>query len=198
MGNYISSTCKMTSTGGSGGLLKNLSTKTAATVLFPTGEVRAVEPTTKAAEVMMEAPNYLVVDAATLKIGARLSPLPADHDLEVSTVYVMLPMYRKNSVVAASDIASLFLTADSVVKRHRHSRRAAVGGGGGKVRDLPEGSAPRLLLATRSFGGSDDETMSDDAAAAFQFMTMHRLSMSRSRKPSLDTIVEEPARHSIR
>ncbi|CAN1160867.1 hypothetical protein LINPERHAP2_LOCUS23598 [Linum perenne] len=197
MGNYLScstASAAATAGGGGGSLLRDF-TKTAATVIFPTGEVRAVEAPAKAAEVMMEAPNYLVADAATLKVGSRLSPLLADGDIEISGVYVMFPMHRKNSLVAASDVASLLLAAD---KRRRRRGCASLCC---KVRDMPEeavdvGVAAAAQPPPPSLFDGVDEIMSSDAAA--RFMTMHRLSMPKPRKQLLDTIVEEPARHSIK
>ncbi|CAI0547589.1 unnamed protein product [Linum tenue] len=191
MGNLLS--CKTTTAGGGGHIMlkKYHSGKIASPrVIFPTGEVRAIEEPTKAAELMMEAPNFMVVNADTLKVGARLSPLAADHGLETANLYVMLPFHRKHSPVTAADLASLFLAAaDSLVVLRRH--------GLGKVRDLPSAEtdhhgheAEQTASYPRLLEGLDDETASSDAA---HFLTVHRLSMSRSRKPLLDTIVEEPA-----
>ncbi|CAL1405357.1 unnamed protein product [Linum trigynum] len=189
MGNLLS--CKTTTAGGGHIMIKKYYSGkiAAARVIFPTGEVRAIEEPTKAAELMMEAPNFMVVNADNLKVGARLSPLAADHSLEIANLYVMLPFHRKHSPVTAADLASLFLAAaDSLVVLRRH--------GLGKVRDLPSAEtdqgqeAEETASYPRLLEGLNDETASSDAA---HFLAVHRMSMSRSRKPLLDTIVEEPA-----
>ena len=50
----------------------------------------------------------------SLQIGRRFSALNADEELECGNVYVMLPMKRLNSLVKASDMGALLLTAKRV------------------------------------------------------------------------------------
>ncbi|GLU01552.1 hypothetical protein SLE2022_188580 [Rubroshorea leprosula] len=172
MGNYVSCTLSMP-LGKSSKSIK---------VVLPDGEIRQLSAPTKAAELMLETPNFFLVNSRSLKIGRRFSPLSADEDLEFANVYVMFPMKRVNSTVNAADMGALFLAANSASKR----------GFGGKVRILPESgdgfhdknesvevnAVPKLNL--------DD--IEDFSAPEF----MHRLSLSRSKKPLLDTIAEEP------
>ncbi|EPS59815.1 hypothetical protein M569_14993, partial [Genlisea aurea] len=61
-------------------------------VIFPTGEVRRLRQKAKAAELMMEMPNFFLVNVKSLRIGRRLSPLNADEDLEMNGVYLYFPM----------------------------------------------------------------------------------------------------------
>ncbi|KAJ8761230.1 hypothetical protein K2173_001286 [Erythroxylum novogranatense] len=173
MGNYVSAKLASPS------LISSTSTK----VILPNGEIRKIQQPTTAAELMMETPNFFIVNSRSLKMGARFCALNADDELEKATVYVMLPMHRKNSVVKAADLGALFIKANSAVKRVFRVK---------KVRDLPfedcrendmtaETSAvPRLSL----------DGLEEVATAEF----MHRLSMSRSKKPLLETIDEEPDR----
>ncbi|GKV16705.1 hypothetical protein SLEP1_g27307 [Rubroshorea leprosula] len=172
MGNYVSCTLS-TPLGKSSKSIK---------VVLPDGEIQQLSAPTKAAELMLETPNFFLVNSRSLKIGHRFSPLSADEDLEFDNVYVMFPMKRVNSTVTAADMGALFLAANSASKR----------GLGGKVRILPESgdvchdknesvevnAVPKLNL--------DD--IEDFSAPEF----MHRLSLSRSKKPLLDTIAEEP------
>lgn len=150
MGNYVSCT------------LSTPSSK-AAKVVFPDGEIRQVNTPIKAAELMLESPNFFLVNSQSLKIGRRFSPLNADEDLEPANVYVMFPMKRVNSAATAADMGSLFMTA----------KRTA------KVGILPEAEVMPMVKL---------EDMEEVSKPEF----MHRMSMSRSRKPVLETIVEEP------
>ncbi|CAI9766909.1 unnamed protein product [Fraxinus pennsylvanica] len=163
MGNYIS--CTLSSPAGkhSGG---------AAKVIFPAGEIRKFYEPTKAAELMLESPNSFLVNTKSLQIGGRFSALNADEDLEMANVYVFFPMNRLNTRVTTSDMGTLFLTANSAAKRPVSIVN---------MRILPECSekpVPKLNL-------NDIEEFS---TPEFQ----HRLSICRSRKPLLETIVEEP------
>ncbi|CAA2953386.1 uncharacterized protein LOC111382822 [Olea europaea var. sylvestris] len=163
MGNYIS--CTLSSPVGS-------HSGRAAKVIFPAGEIRQICEPTKAAELMLETPNSFLVNTKSLQIGRRFSALNADEDLEMANVYVFFPMNRLNTAVTASDMGALFLTANSAAKRP-----ASIG----SVKILPEcseKSVPKLNL--------DD--IEEFSTPEFQ----HRLSMCRSKKPVLETIVEEP------
>ncbi|OMO55606.1 hypothetical protein CCACVL1_27154 [Corchorus capsularis] len=175
MGNYASCTLS-TSLGKS-----SKSTK----VILPSGEVKQFNEPIKAAELMLEIPNFFVVNSQSLKLGRRFSPLNADEDLEFANVYVMFPMKRVNSTVTAGDMGALFLAANSAAKK----------GFGGKVRILPETAEE----ANYSLMESDQEEKTampklnlDDIEEFSTPEFMHRLSMSRSKKPLLETIAEEP------
>ncbi|KAL3844914.1 hypothetical protein ACJIZ3_002317 [Penstemon smallii] len=160
MGNYISCTLSVP-------VGKNPSRGTR--VIFPSGEIRRLYEPTKAAELMLEVPNFFLVNTKSLRIGKRFSPLNADEDLEIGNVYVFFPMKRLNAVVTAADMGALFLAANSAA-----SKRITAG----TVKISPECSVPKLNL-------NDIEEFS---MPEFN----HRLSMCRSKKPLLETINEEP------
>ncbi|KAJ6738592.1 DUF4228 DOMAIN PROTEIN [Salix koriyanagi] len=134
---------------------------------------------------MLEAPNFFIVNAKSLKIGRRFCPLNADDELGKANVYAMFPMHKKNYVVTAGDMGALFVTANSVLKRASSK---------GNIRVLPEytteisqnierndvDAAPRLSL----------EEIEELSSPYF----IHRMSISRSKKPLLETIEEEPVR----
>ncbi|KAE8720276.1 DNA ligase [Hibiscus syriacus] len=159
MGNYVS--CSLSTPSG-----KSIK------VMFPSGEIRQFNASIKAAELMLETPNFFLVNTQSLKLGRRFSPLSADEDLELANAYAMFPMKRLNSTVSPADLGPLFLAANSAAKK----------GFAGKVRILPEDeqkmSEPKLKL--------DD--IEEFSTPEFR----HRLSMSRSKKPLLETIAEEP------
>ncbi|GFQ06465.1 hypothetical protein PHJA_002790500 [Phtheirospermum japonicum] len=141
MGNYISCTL-------SGPV--SMSSIRATKVIFPSGETRRLYEPTKAAELMLETPNFFLVSARSLQIGRRFSALNADEDLEIGAVYKtakVLPECGGDPQVVRSGVRC-------------------------------PAAAPKLNL--------DD--IEEFSMPEFQ----HRLSMCRSKKPLLETIVEEP------
>ncbi|KAK3036522.1 hypothetical protein RJ639_030963 [Escallonia herrerae] len=172
MGNYLS--CALSAPAGkhSG----------AAKVIFPTGEVRQFCEPTKAAEIMLECPNFFLVNSSSLQMGRRFSALNADEDLEMASVYTLFPMKRVNSVVTAADLGALFLSA----------KRVSVGNGRISP-ECGEGMLPELAAAAV---GVEAGVLKLDMGGIEEFSTpefKHRLSMCRSKKPLLETIAEEPA-----
>ncbi|KAK6151035.1 hypothetical protein DH2020_015967 [Rehmannia glutinosa] len=172
MGNYISCTLL-----GPVGKASSRATK----VIFPSGEIRRVNEPTKAAELMLETPNSFLVNTKSMQIGRRFAALNADEDLEMGNVYVFFPMSRLNSVVMAADMAALFLAANSVAKRVSL----------GSVRISPEcGGDMQIVGRTEKF--SVPKLNLDDIEDFSMPEFKHRLSVCRSKKPLLETIVEEP------
>lgn len=178
MGNYVSCTLL-----GQGGNKHSRSTK----VIFPNGEIRNIYQQVKAAEVMLETPNFFIVNLRSLHIGKRFSALNADEDLEIANVYVMFPMKRLNSLVSAADLGALLLTASSVSKKVSF----------GRVKILPECiEEPNET----KFGDKIDlpKLKLDDIEEFSTLEFKNMLSMCRSKKPLLETIVEEPSTCSSR
>ncbi|KAJ9564522.1 hypothetical protein OSB04_000488 [Centaurea solstitialis] len=132
-------------------------------VIFPNSEIRKFREPVKAAEIMMELPNSFIVNSKSLRVGARFSALNADEDLEFASVYVVFPMNRVNAVITTADLGSLFMTAKKI--------------DGGRICSENVPTQPRLK-------SEDIEEMS---LPEFK----RRISMCRSKKPLLDTIVEE-------
>ncbi|KAG7609507.1 hypothetical protein ISN44_As05g016120 [Arabidopsis suecica] len=180
MGNYVSSALSKTSS----------SSSSAAKVILPDGGVRNIHAPMKAAELMMEIPSFFLVDAKSLKIGRKFCPLAADDDLQIKGchVYVAFPMTRATSAANASDLARLFVAAKKQ-RRHRvgsdHSSAAVKHcHNNGRVSPDGEGDDVKVILAGSKLNLEDIEEFS---AAEF----MHRISVSKSKKPKLETIVEE-------
>ncbi|KAK9056482.1 hypothetical protein SSX86_023843 [Deinandra increscens subsp. villosa] len=105
-------------------------------VIYPNGQIHKLHQPIKAAELMLESPNTFLINSKSLRIGACFSPLNAEEDLEIASIYVIFPMNRLNSVITIADMASLFLVAKSGANRI------------GSVRILPENAPtpPRLSL----------------------------------------------------
>ncbi|KAL6228461.1 hypothetical protein ACLB2K_002411 [Fragaria x ananassa] len=163
MGNYISCRLSVSNTGG------GKHCKKVTKVVVPSGEIRELNEPVKAAEVMLETPNFFLVNTKCLHMGSRFSALNADHDLEMGSVYVMFPMKRLNSTVTSSDMSALFLTAVATPKPKRQ------------------------LSAHRNMNWQEatDKLNLDDIQEFSAPEFMHRLSMTRSKKPMLETITEE-------
>ncbi|XVF34132.1 hypothetical protein REPUB_Repub18cG0031900 [Reevesia pubescens] len=173
MGNYISCTLATP-------LIKS---GKAARVILAGGEIRQFRVSVKAAELMLECPNFFLTNSQSLHIGRRFSALTADEELEFGNVYIMFPMKRLNSVVTAADMAMLFMAANSAAKR--------ISGGNGNVRISPESGNVNIIQEESSTECEDESSgsrLSLEGVAEFKY----RLSVCRSRKPSLETIKEEP------
>ncbi|OAY83362.1 hypothetical protein ACMD2_27464 [Ananas comosus] len=170
MGNYVS--CSLRAIPGGA--------RPATKVILPGGRVRRVDGRAAAAELMLEAPGHFLADVRAMQVGRRLAALAADEDLEIGHVYVMLPMKRLNAVVGAPDMARLLLAAD------KEARRAS----GGSARVLP-GSPPQeeATTTTTAMRAQVDYETDDDSIAAGEMK--YRMSASRSRRPTLETIEEE-------
>ncbi|KAF6164282.1 hypothetical protein GIB67_010252 [Kingdonia uniflora] len=136
-----------------------------AKVVLPNGDIRQFDDPIKAAEIMLDIPNHFLVNTKSMKIGWRFMALNADEDLEMGNVYVMFVMKRVNSVITAADMGALFVTANAVSKK----------GSGSAARVTPEATV-----------NLDDV---EDVLSVLEFE--HRVSMGRSRKPALETIIEE-------
>ncbi|KAL5553368.1 hypothetical protein UlMin_040769 [Ulmus minor] len=187
MGNYVSCTLATP-------MMKN---SKAARVVFPGGEVKQFREVIKAAEIMLECPNFFLANSKSLHIGRRFSALAADEELEFGNVYILFPMKRVNAIVTAADMAVFFMAANSAAKRIS----------GGKIGILPEtsgcvGNAKDVMEVVdyqEIENGDHDQGMglSLDGVEGFDQIVpefKYRLAACRSRKPMLETIREEPIR----
>ncbi|KAL1568404.1 hypothetical protein AAHA92_00024 [Salvia divinorum] len=168
MGNYAS--CAF--------VAPKLRTPKSARVILPTGEVRQFRHAVKAAELMLEAPNFFVVNSKSLAINRRFSPLAADEDLEFGNLYVMFPIRRSSSVVTAADVAVFLMAASSAPKRITSGR-------------ISPDAAAAAAAATETASSADDNINGlnlEAVSPGYQY----RLSVCRSKRPGLDTILEEP------
>lgn len=168
MGNYVSCTLAPP-------LMRNAK---ATRVILPTGEVKQFREIMKAAELMLENPNYFLINSRSLRISTRFSPLVADEELELGSVYIFFPMRRLNSVVTGADMAVLFLAANSAAKRLR----------AGKTRVQPDESS------VDGFENDEKECVRRLSLEGVESGFSYRLSYCRSKKPFLETINEEPIR----
>ncbi|KAK4260736.1 hypothetical protein QN277_003814 [Acacia crassicarpa] len=175
MGNYTS--CALPTP-----LMKN---SRAARVIFPTGEVKQYKQAMKAAELMLECPGCFIVDSRSLNIGRRFTALGADVELNSGSVYILFPMRRLNSIITAADMAILFMASNSAAKRIK----------GGKVSVMPEKTRESAAAAEEK---KEEATNGGDyrgprlSLEGIEPGFHHRLSYSRSSKPMLETISEEP------
>ncbi|XP_073060081.1 uncharacterized protein [Primulina eburnea] len=141
-------------------------------VIFPGGEIQCLYEPVKAAELMLQVPNFFLVSTASLHTGKRISALKADEELEMNEVYVLFPMKRLNSAVTAADMGPLFLASNA----------NAAGG-------MPEFGEDVKTVRDDENCPAANKVNLDDMEGFDQLR--YRLSRCRSRKPSLETIVEE-------
>ncbi|CAN8269728.1 unnamed protein product [Cochlearia groenlandica] len=123
---------------------------------------------------MIDTPRHFLVDAKSLKIGKKFTPLAADDDLDVEGchVYVAFYMTRVTSAANASDMARLFIAGKKQrVKSCIDNRRVS-----------PEKEDDDVMVTKMNL-----EEINDFSAAEF----IHRISVSKSKKPTLETILEE-------
>ncbi|KAL1803385.1 hypothetical protein ACET3Z_032032 [Daucus carota] len=151
----------------------------ASKVIFPSGEVRQFRHPVKAAELMLESPNSFLANTKSLNVGRRFTALSADEDLEFGNIYIIFPMKRLKSVVTSDDTDVLFMVAKPTASAN-------------KVKVLPESAASALPKSEAEGSKTGFEEVEGLDTSEFKY----RLSVSRSRKPVLDTITEEQSRHS--
>ncbi|KAG1346975.1 hypothetical protein COCNU_06G008040 [Cocos nucifera] len=173
MGNYISCTLSAVP-GGRSRAIK---------VILPSGDVRRiVDGTVNAAELMLDTPGHFLVNSRSMQLGRRFAALSADEDLDMGEVFVMMPMKRLNSIVTAADMARLLLVANKEVR---------------KSRVLPESSSSSSFSSSQGSPANpvvrpELDDAGDDVPVAMGMVEFkYRLSMRRSRKPTLETIAEE-------
>lgn len=141
---------------------------------------------------MLENPSFFLANSQSLHIGRRFSPLSADEDLEAANIYVMFPMKRLRSPVTAADMGTLFLAASSAAaKRISGSTVRILPESGVQVAEAPVG-AVNSSRSDSSSPTSSPKLSLDDIEGYSDTEIRHRLSMSRSKKPLLETIAEEP------
>lgn len=182
MGNYLS--CTFIPQPSSFGRARSRASR----VVLPGGEIRQFRAAVSAAELMLECPGFFLVNAGSLHIGRRFSPLGADEELRLGNVYVMFPMKRASSVVTAADMAAVFMASTSASKRIAAA----------KVSDVPDSTNSREAETSTSDLGNRtvrEEGGAEGVLAVASPEFGYRLASCRSKKPSLETIKEElPAR----
>ncbi|GFQ02126.1 hypothetical protein PHJA_002356500 [Phtheirospermum japonicum] len=155
MGNYASCTF----------VVPNLRSLKSARVILLGGEIRQFRQPVKAAELMLESPNYFLVNSKSFNIGRRFAALSADEDLEFGNLYLMLPMRRLNSIITAADAAVFLVAANAAPKR--------ISGDGNSVRVSPEATS-----AVGDSGENERPRLSLEEAATPEFKV--RLSLEEA------------------
>ncbi|PIA26558.1 hypothetical protein AQUCO_09100026v1 [Aquilegia coerulea] len=173
-------------------------------VILPNGEIRIFDSQITAAEIMLEAPDYFLVNTKSLKIGKRFQALNADEDLEICNVYAMFQMKRLNSVVTAADMGSLLVKANSATKRASAPCGVARVTPELMARVTPVARVTSDFMNTTTTTNTLEKTWPEpklDLSDIDDFQVTEfkqRLSLSRPRKPVLETILEEPMRSRAR
>ena len=148
-------------------------------MIFPGGEIQSFSEPITVAEMMLETPNLFLVNSKSLQIGRQFSPLNADEDLKMGNVYVLFPKQRLYSVVNTGDMGALFLAA---------KRGSSAGSKFKQVDDHEESSfeGSSQIDEASSISKSNFEEIEE----FFSPEMKRKLSLRRSKKPLLETIVE--------
>lgn len=150
-------------------------------VIFPNGEIKQFKIPIKAAELMLEIPNFFLVNTKSLQIGTRFSALNADEDLEMGNAYVLFPMKRLNSFVTAADMGALLITTNSTVKRITGRSTAKI---------LPDVNVDKNIKKIEIKLLNDLDDIAEEYSSTLEYR--RKMSFCGSKKPLLETIAEEP------
>ncbi|XP_047335752.1 uncharacterized protein LOC124939312 [Impatiens glandulifera] len=161
-----------------------------AKVILPSGEMRNFVDVVTAAELMVESPNFFLVNGRSLTIGGRFEPLGADEELELGNIYVMYPMKRRRSRVTAADLTILFMGA-AADQRRRRTMISSDGDEGGRRRRLSlDGGVDRAFRLMESGDeGQRRRRLSLDSGGGVYGLE-NKFKCGRSTRPMLDTIKE--------
>lgn len=162
------------------------------------GFLSELEGTAKVAELMMENSDQFVCHAKAIQIRMRCSPLPADEELKIGELYILLPMRKLHARLSPEEIAFLSSAMNRTSSKKRSKECQS------KVYALPlsNTSAPSNLpdknaghsgmensIAFKTSASSSDGSFLCPALSA---AGMQQLMMCRAQAwvPKLETIAE--------
>ncbi|KAL3517384.1 hypothetical protein ACH5RR_019973 [Cinchona calisaya] len=86
-------------------------------VILPDGTIHYYDKPLTVAELMLEYPQQVVVEFQQTMIVKKPVPLPADKNLEMNKVYLMLPIRRgKPAALSSQEARIVLLKANSILK----------------------------------------------------------------------------------
>lgn len=89
-------------------------------IRWDNGRLEEFREAIKVGELMMDNPQQFICNFSDLRAGVRISALPAEKDLLLGGVYVLLPMQKYlRRVLSPSDMTSLNLLAFNCNSDHR-------------------------------------------------------------------------------
>jgi hypothetical protein len=167
------------------------------------GGIEEFKEATKVGELMVDNPQQFVCDFRDLQEGRRIVALPAEEDLSLGGVYVLLPMQKYlRRVLSPSDMTSLNLLSFQCNSGHRkfsfNSRIfPALGTGNSYEFRSKKGSAGRSDQLKEKVADLEvavpkleiDENEDQPLVLGFG---EHRVRGFRYWKPSLETVKESP------
>ncbi|CAA7398373.1 unnamed protein product [Spirodela intermedia] len=139
--------------------------------------VVAMEEGATVAELMLEHPQQFVVELRSFLAGNRAAPLPADQQLEVGKVYLMLPMKSGKAPVSSAG------EARRILSKKRSGRRSHGTPAGAPPEEEKKAAAGPPELPFSELGDSPALTGRQHHSARF----------TRAWRPSLHTIEERAA-----
>eukprot|EP00252_Welwitschia_mirabilis_P001067 TRINITY_DN1102_c0_g1_i1.p1 TRINITY_DN1102_c0_g1~~TRINITY_DN1102_c0_g1_i1.p1 ORF type:complete len:200 (+),score=14.38 TRINITY_DN1102_c0_g1_i1:831-1430(+) len=165
-------------------------------VIKISGGVQEFRRKVKAAELMLDHPQHCVCHASGLQIGRRVNPLPADEDLEMGQLYLLLPMSKLSSVLTATDMAAIgFWTKGGTAAA---ALAASAAGAKNAARILPfpphqdrrKDSEPRKDKEDEHCQLHVPKLSLDDVPDVATALAQLRLGSCRAWRPKLETIRE--------
>ncbi|KAJ4764449.1 multidrug resistance protein ABC transporter family protein [Rhynchospora pubera] len=152
------------------GLSSKSSVGTGGKIIFSDGTTRILTEPTTVAEIMLDHPNHYVIDSHLVPTqGTKLNPLPADHILDPSKVYILLPVTRGK--LSAEE-------ARRVLSSTRSSKR------------LTRSCSAPISPVVAEMETSSNLTIAGILDERPEFMMASRQLSCKGWKPSLGTIVE--------
>ncbi|KAH7516982.1 uncharacterized protein LOC107426357 [Ziziphus jujuba] len=100
-----------------GNSISNRQPQPTAKVILSDGSVHEFDNPLTVAELMLEHPQQVVVEFQSAVTGKRPNPLPADKNLEMKKIYLMLPTKRgKPKSLSSEEIRGVILIANSILR----------------------------------------------------------------------------------
>lgn len=154
------------------------------------GGVEEFREAIKVGELMMDNPQQFICNFSDLRAGVRIAALPAEKELLLGGVYLLLPMQKYlRRVLSPSDMTSLNLLAFNCNSGHRKlscdSRIFPA---------LGTGNSYEIRSKQCSTGRSDlnEKVDEDEDQPLVLGLHEHRIRGFRCWKPALETIKESP------
>ncbi|PWA54735.1 hypothetical protein CTI12_AA435430 [Artemisia annua] len=149
--------------------LSIIKTNKVSRVIFPSGKIRKISRTNKSSRGCARVSIFFLAISRSLNINRKFSPLSTDEDLEPENIYIMFSMKRVNLIVTPANMAVFWMAGNNVGKRIS-----------GRI-------TPDIATSSDAKEAAEGSRMMVDAP---EFS--YRMVVYRSRKPFLDTIMEDP------
>ncbi|KAM1207762.1 hypothetical protein COP2_008560 [Malus domestica] len=182
-----------------GNSISNKQSHATGKVILSNGSVHEFNHPITVAELMLENPQRVVVEFSSAVPEKRATPLPADMQLDLKKVYLMLPMKRGKPVPLSSEEIRCVLLSANLVLQSRSPRflplfsRICLAGDPGQAFVLPNKDREYSMERTSSKVMSryvPEFDLPEDLDSRPNYLS-RQLSGKGTWKPNLDTIKEK-------